>query len=378
MKKLKVLYIDHCIGVPHGASRSLYDMILSLEKWVEPIVLLHGYGELYNWLTDRKINCIVCNFTSQMRDDRFWRFILLFIPTFFKRWWINRKCVNYVHHLQLNLDLVHTNSIITDIGAKIAKKEHVAHVWHIREMIGKGTQINVFPFWGWNKLYNTLSKTNRTIAISKAVSDYYSLNKNNTSIILDAVRSVNELEYVENKGNYFLFCSGSLAKNKGADDAMIAFCKSGLAQKGVRLKFIGRSGAYRKKLDDIAEKNHVLQNIDYLEYQNDVRPFFLNALGFLMCSHHEALGRVSVEAMFYGCPVIARNDGGTVDFVKNRYNGLLFNNSDEMAFEMNEIYSNNKLAYMLSHNAMKTAAELFSIENYGKRIYDIYQEVIEK
>ncbi len=52
------------------------------------------------------------------------------------------------------------------------------------------------------------------------------------------------------------------------------------------------------------------------------------AIAFLMCSENEGLGRVSIEAMFYGCLVIGRNSGGTKDFVFDGKTGLLFNDMD--------------------------------------------------
>lgn len=35
-----------------------------------------------------------------------------------------------------------------------------------------------------------------------------------------------------------------------------------------------------------------------------------------MTSVNEGLGRVTIEAMFYGCLVVARHTGGTLEFLK--------------------------------------------------------------
>ena len=50
-----------------------------------------------------------------------------------------------------------------------------------------------------------------------------------------------------------------------------------------------------------------------------------------MTSEFEALGRVTAEAMFYGCPVIAHATGGTLDLVKDGETGYLYNTIDECA-----------------------------------------------
>jgi glycosyltransferase involved in cell wall biosynthesis len=83
-----------------------------------------------------------------------------------------------------------------------------------------------------------------------------------------------------------------------------------------------------------------------------------------------------VEAMFYGTPVLARNSGGTTEFVIDGYNGLLFYNVDDAVHRLISLLDNNELQKKIISNAHNTAVEIFSEEVYAEHIMHVYQQVI--
>ena len=100
-----------------------------------------------------------------------------------------------------------------------------------------------------------------------------------------------------------------------------------------------------------------------------------NATAFLQCSLIEGLGRTVIEAMFYGCPVIARNNGGTVDFVSDGKNGFLFDTEEDCIEKIKYVVSNDVSSII--HKAQETAKEGFAIEDYGMKLEKIYNAVLE-
>ena len=99
-----------------------------------------------------------------------------------------------------------------------------------------------------------------------------------------------------------------------------------------------------------------------------------HAAAFLMCSENEGLGRVSIEAMFYGCLVIGRNSGGTKEFVLDNRTGYLFNTIEECASIMQKaVMSDNKQIIL---DAQNFACNNFSIEDYGAKIMKVYNNII--
>ena len=48
----------------------------------------------------------------------------------------------------------------------------------------------------------------------------------------------------------------------------------------------------------------------------------------MVCSNREAFGRVTVEAMFAGNPVLAADSGANIELVQDKKNGRIYKNKD--------------------------------------------------
>lgn len=373
MKK-KVLFVCHTSAQLGGAAHSLYYMIKSIKNFIEPIVLLSDFGFTYDFFTQHGIECYVCKFSSCVKKKGTTRNILLFLPLLIQRLIINLRCVHRIHNAKLHIDLVHSNSSITSIGYFIAKREKVNHIWHIREFMD--SDYGLEPFMGWDILRNRMRKSQKVIAISKAVYFHWRLNETCNSVILwNAVRSYKSAICEKTKRKYFLFCAGSLSDSKGADFAVKSFVMSKLYMKSYSLKLIGSySEEYKEKLLEIVNENGVdKESIEFLGHVEDVDSVMKFATAFLMCSKNEGLGRVTIEAMFNGCPILARDTGGTLDFIANGENGYLFHDENQCAALMNSVAESDNTKII--KRAQEFAIEHFSLENYGSKIMEIYNSI---
>ena len=93
-----------------------------------------------------------------------------------------------------------------------------------------------------------------------------------------------------------------------------------------------------------------------------------------MASENEGLGRVTAEAMFYGCPVIALASGGTLDIVKDKETGYLYNTSDECAELIHHVCTTPQETIIL--RAQDFVMQNLSQEVYGPKIMTLYNKVI--
>ena len=223
-----------------------------------------------------------------------------------------------------------------------------------------------------------VAKSDAVIGITKAVLYHFvQQGLKNAYSISDAVRSEKDLSYIKEKERYFLFCAGLLSSKKGCDFAIKAFAKSNLFTQGYRLKIIGSSNPkYNKYLHDLTHKLSIEDYVDFIGQTNDVKSYMKKATAFLMCSENEGLGRVSIEAMFYGCLVLGRNSGGTKEFVINNKTGYLFNTIEECSSLMQKILLED--TSIIIKQAQDFARQNFSIENYGTKIMRVYQSVLTK
>ncbi len=264
---------------------------------------------------------------------------------------------------------MHSNSSVFIFGDILARSLKAKHVWHFREF--QDIDFNMYPFLGMRDLQKRMRRADALIAITKAVYDHWHFSEYGNSIyVWDAVRSTKDCSMQINKEKYFLFCAALLSKAKGVDCALRAFGLSGIAKQGFRLKIVGKckSEALKSELSNITKYYNIEDCVEYLGYQANIKPYMEKAAAFLMTSVNEGLGRVTIEAMFYGCLVVARHTGGTLEFLKNGYNGLYFDNDEQLSKIL--INVSNKTPIEIISNAQKFAIENFSEEIYGVRIKD--------
>lgn len=376
MEKISVLYVCHAPNTLGGAVLSLVNLIDSVRNFVYPIVLVGAKGAVYDFLKQRGITCIVIPFKDNIAKCNSFVEIVKYIPKLYYHKYINNKClkkISLIPELE-SVRIVHSNSSVITVGADIAKKLSCKHVWHLREF--QDIDFCIKPLEGWKNLKRQILNADAVIAITKAVYSHFELDNNrNSYCIWDAVRSQNEALYDLNKEKYFLFCAADLCKAKGTGFAIKAFGESKLALQGYKLLLVGNT--VKSDLDELKqiEKFYgIEQAVEYLGYSKDIKSYMAKATAFLMCSLNEGLGRVTVEAMFYGCPVIARSSGGTLELITNGVNGFFFSTIEECALLMNKVVSENVNDVIL--NAQQYAIQHFSEEVYGQEIMNVYYRVL--
>lgn len=374
MEKLTVVFVSDIIQWG-GSTLSMVDMITSLHDRIVPIVLVPGDGAVYRYMKSKNIECYIIPYTLNTFVEK--HFLLIGFHRVYSvlHYWIkiqkSRKRIESIFG-ERKIDIVHSNTSAIDFGYYVARICKAKHVWHVREMLE--TFENTYSRIGFEKLKDEMSTADKLIFITEACRTFWNINNWDKSVVLgDAVRSKDDLVYYPTKSKYFVFCAQSLSKFKGCDIAIRAFGKSGLANKGYRLKLIGRYREERKQeLDKIVADYNIMESVDFLGRvdSDDVKNYMVKATGFLQCSKMEGLGRTSIEAMFYGCPVIAKNCGGSLDFVIDGETGFLWNNEDECSLIMKKV-SNMDVTSIIKA-AQTLVSEKYNVEDYGDRILKIY------
>lgn len=107
-------------------------------------------------------------------------------------------------------------------------------------------------------------------------------------------------------------------------DAMIQVWRK---RPDVELAYVGK-GDLEKALKQRAEQMGVSQKVKFLGWRNDVHEIMPVFDVFVLPSLNEGMGRVLVEAMAAGRPLVASNAGGIPDLVAHGRNGLLVEPGD--------------------------------------------------
>lgn len=372
MKK-NILFVTHDTLL-YGANQSLINIISALKNEdVKVKVVFPDKGPICKRFDDLGIDYFIIKYKSEFIDPRknikskFLNFLRL----------INKNILNGFALKKLrkfvklhNITIIHSNSSVVGIGEELAKKENLRHVWHVREYIDLDHGMDVFG--GLHNLRERIRKSDKVICISQSIFDYFGI-QNNGIVLYNSVRKEVKPFLSNKRSHYYLFC-GSLVKNKGVENAIYAF-RNVFSHNNKLELYIAGSGEpeyeiYLKKL--VLELN-IEKNVKFLGFRKDTDLLMMNALALLMCSKHEALGRVTIEAMLNSCLVIGFNNAGTSELIKNKVTGILYEKETELLDYMIEVSNDSENNFeMIRLNAYNYSCDNFLEKHYTPNLIRYY------
>lgn len=236
-------------------------------------------------------------------------------------------------------DIVHTNtpmgSVITRLAAKKFRKKglkvfYTAHGFHFY----RGA-----PIKNW-LIYYPIEKhlsryTDKLITINEE--DYNTAtNKNFKSevIRIHGVGADSEKFYLDTNvknSNYHerlnLICIGELNKNKNQMTVLKAIKELKMDYSHIHVYFAG-DGPLKDKLKKYVDKNRLNEHVTFLGYRRDLDIIMSDMDILISASKREGLPLNIIEAHLTGLPVIASNNRGHNELVKEKVNGYLFEIGD--------------------------------------------------
>lgn len=124
--------------------------------------------------------------------------------------------------------------------------------------------------------------------------------------------------------------TGRLVEVKGLDLLIQAFAKAKI--KDYKLILVG-DGNQKEILQKLAQKLQIANRVIFAGYYsgNALYAWYDLANFFILPSRYEPFGAVVNESLIYGCPVVASQFIGALDFITNE-NGMIFNPLNEENF----------------------------------------------
>ncbi|QIR37809.1 glycosyltransferase family 4 protein [Tolypothrix sp. PCC 7910] len=392
---MRVAFITHFPNL-YGANRSLLNLIDGLKPYgIVPYIIAPFEGQLTDKLNILNIEYAVVpiqwwadEFKGTLIDRAYQ--IASFYPKAFKRLYRNFQLIPKLEKIlrEWNINVVYTNSSATPVGALVAEKLKIPHVWHLREFLDK--DYNIYLDWGKALSSLFIQKSNAKIAISRAIASHFfsEHTTENLHIVYNGIASSVELKRLYEMGitslsldRPFTFALvGLIHPNKGQDVAIKALSKITPDFPQVRLLIVGDgSSDYLSQLKKLAENLGVSNQVEFLGYLEDAYKAYLDSDAILMCSKNEGMGRVTVEAMSVCRPVIGYDNAGTSEIIQHEKTGLLYRGNHEMlAACMSRLIENPDWAKQLGINSWHKVIEEYSTETYSKKIYEILVSLINK
>jgi glycosyltransferase involved in cell wall biosynthesis len=284
---------------------------------------------------------------------------------------------------ELRPDVVVSNTLAICAGAFVSRWADVPHVWYVHELFGKEGHGLFFDAGDSVSLSLMNRLSDRILVNSQAVRRQFQvwIPPQKLRMIYYAVEVPPVPRSSDRTDNSFrLIHVGRLSPGKRQEDAIRAV--SLLAKKGldVRLTLVGsEQPEYGASLRELARELGIADFVEFVSFTED--PFSVVAASdvALMCSRGEGFGRVTVEAMKLGKPVIGAQSGGTAELIQDGGNGFLYRLADaeDMATKIETLYHDRRRVCEMGRQAQEWSQRTFTLERYASGLIDVFQEAID-
>lgn len=366
---MRVLIASHTAALG-GAERALLELVGGLQARFPELLLtlvVPQEGPLARKLRERAVHVVVkpspwWALEGTTSASRLLRFLLSALV----------RSVMAAHYVRRKrIDVVVTNSIVGptwSFGALLARRPHL---WFIHEF---GDDFEFL--FGGARTRRLVGRLSRLVVVnSSATADYYSsfIDRDSMSIVsysVDTSQARDPETSIQGDGvEDFRFCIlGQVRASKGQSDAIRAL--SILRSRGHRA-VLAVTGPVVQRHDEelkrLATELDVAAAVEFRGTARSAEEAYADADAALMCSPREPFGRVTVEAMKLGIPVVATDSGGSAEIVKHRSTGLLYQPQDpeSLADCMELLMLDEHLRLKLAQAARAFAHETFNAASYA-------------
>lgn len=387
MKKIKVLFISHSPEMG-GAEKALIDILVNLDKdSFEGYLTVPKSGEMEKIVKRLGVRTFVI-------DYRYWLMLKLSLLRYLL--YIPLNIIGAVRIAvlvkKLGIDIVFTNTCTVISGALAAKMCGKAHIWSIHEMIGKGSDTfkGPFPAKAALSIINSLSKSiivdSRFIGSvfpeeyqGKICAVYYGFN---VDLYVSKKMEREELrkQYGIKEDEKVISLIGTICELKGQMNAVLAmpaiaqnFSESRLLLAGA---VFGQHKKYAEEVKVVIAKSNMSKQVLLTGFKKEISEIYKISDCVILPSSVEAFGRVIVEAMLAGVPVIASRVGGIPEIITNGVDGVLIDSRtpESIAEAVTSLFKTPEIMIQYAENARRSATERFSAKTMINNIEKILRQ----
>lgn len=377
---MNILFFSHDSAF-YGAPQALFELVTKLEEkgTYRCIVITPQNGLLNNKLNEVGIENYTIEYywsVSYPNDNKLKRLLKIvrnYVYSFFAI-----KKIKRIIDIKI-VDIIHTNTSVIDIGARIAKKYKIRHVWHIRELLEEH-----FGFKPLIKDYTKFIDNNsdKIVVISNAVKTIYfkkGLNSKKVNLVYDGIdidlypiESNSKVDQKKIKGVFV----GQICELKG--QLFVVKAISLLPKKirqNILVDFYGDYDiSYYEKILNVIQEYNLKDNFRFLGFSDKINYLLWEYdIGFV-CSKFEGFGRTTVEYMLAEvCPIVS-DTGANPELVSDGFNGLLhkYGDIEDLVSKIEWVINNQYLMREISRRARTKALSELSLDKTVKEMEKVF------
>ncbi len=376
----RVLFLDHTAALG-GGEIALLRLVETLDRRrYEPVVVLFSDGPLVGKLRESRIECHILPLSSdviQTRKDGLGIASLLRIGAIFSAVGFLVRLTRLIR--DLNVQLVHTNSLKSDLlGGIAARLARRPVIWHVRDRISSDYLPPAVA-----SVFRELCRLIPDRVVTNSHATMRTLGPNPPSrfkVVHDGTIIPPEVPPLGTSPRIGLV--GRIAPWKGQDVFLLAAAR--LREKFPQAKFLIIGSALFKESDfeihlhKLSADLHLTDTVEFTGFRDDISEA-MSSLTMLVhaSTTAEPFGQVVIEAMALGRPVIATNGGGVPEIIEHNRSGLLVPMGDDqsMADAIDRLLSNPTQAAEIGRLGRQRVIEFFTIQRTAAQMEKVFAEL---
>lgn len=286
------------------------------------------------------------------------------------------KTTNSARKLIKEYDFVYINTIVIlafNLALLFVKSNAVIHVREIPSTIVSFAFSSLFFMNHAFLIFNSQSSRD----------NFFFVKQERSAVILNGVDI--EDTAIENKQPdlFTILIIGRLLPWKGQELLINAFHKLTLSHNNIRLLVAGgppkgREG-FSHHLKELVAKLKIKDKVEMLGFIDNTSELYKKAdLVVVPSLAPEPFGRVAIEAMGYGRPIVAARHGGLVEILEDNEGGLLFepNSTDDLVEKISLFINDEEFLSTQSIKAKERYKNRFTVSIYKDKFLSIISALI--
>lgn len=298
--------------------------------------------------------------------------------------------------LRNRIDLIHTNSSVTPVAAISARLTFRPHIWHFREPIGAGTD---FPLAFGDRLSAWIIRqfSQEIVCISRYTAQFFVQYGIKPTVILNGI-NLDDFNETVKRGNFLreklgilrsiivIGMIGSLRADWKEHDLFLS-AMALVVEHNLNVRFVVYGGTsdleineYTRSIRQLVYSLGLKDHITWADYVADI-PAIMGSIDIVVHPvSREGSGRVVMEAMAAGKPVVAVKAGGVQELIQHGVTGYLVEskNPQAIATVVLNLISDHDTMQKVSQQAQNYARDNFSHERTASQILAIYRKVLKE
>lgn len=292
------------------------------------------------------------------------------------------------------IDLIHTNNSICPAGAFAAKLSNKPHVWHVRESFGANRQYR--PMLGDAITYWLMRILSEEIICNSQYTAEPFEEHNMQHIVIQNGIDTNIFQESHQNGQKLkeqlgirpdevsIAMVGNLTTELKRHDTFLKIA-SILHREFTNIKFVIFGGSndldqteYTRNLKQSTINLGIDDRVIWVDYINDSAAIMSSIDILVHLALTEGSGRVIMEGMASGKPVLAMKSGGVKELINDGNTGFLFDpeDLDEMLNTLKKLITDSRFRNEIGEKAQQHATREFSNQSSFDKIEKVYQRLL--